>query len=138
MGGQKMVEGDEAKLQMLQSGLFPELKLSTAGAKATLAGTEQVNGRNAYKVDISLPSGQKFSEYFDAQTGLKTQLSTTQKNPQTGEDVVINTSFDDYRAVNGIKFPYVRTQSFGPMQLKLQAQSVQVNTGLADNLFTIQ
>lgn len=138
MGGQRMVEGDEAKLQMLQSGLFPELKLAATGAKATLAGTEKVNGKDAYKVDISLPSGQKFSEYFDAQTGLKTQVSITQKNPQNGEEMTVNTGLDDYRAVNGVKFPYVRTQSFGPMQLKLQTQSVQVNTGVADNVFTIQ
>ncbi|WP_128547994.1 M16 family metallopeptidase [Larkinella soli] len=135
MGQSQTIEGDEARVQILQNSLFPELQFAALGAKTTLAGVEKINGRDAYKVDVALGS-QKFTEYFDTETGLKVQVSSTRPGPQ-GE-MAVDVGLSDYKDVNGVKFPHTRTQNMGPMQMKIATQSIAVNKGLQDKSFSVQ
>ncbi|MGA0557354.1 insulinase family protein [Larkinella sp. VNQ87] len=135
-GGQsKSLTNDEAKLEILKSSLFPELLFSQFGAKTTLAGAEKVNGKDAYKVDVAL-GGKSYSVFYDAESGLKVQMMTVEQTPQ-GE-MAITSNFSDYKDVNGVKFPHTLTQNFGPMVMKMETQSLVVNTGLDDKQFTVQ
>ncbi|GAB3328565.1 hypothetical protein GCM10027299_31000 [Larkinella ripae] len=135
-GGQsKSLANDEAKMEILKNAVFPELLFSTLGAKTTLAGTEKVNGKDAHKIDVSL-GAKTLALFYDAETGLKVQNTTIEQTPQ-GE-MAVNTSFSDYKEVNGVKFPYTISQNFGPMVMKMQTQSLVVNTGLTDKDFMVQ
>lgn len=135
-GGQsKDLANDEAKIEILKASLFPELLFSTFGAKTTLAGTEKVNGKDAHKVDIALGS-KSFAVFYDVESGLKVQSTSVEQTPQG--DMAINVSFGDYKEVNGVKFPYTLIQNLGPMAMKMETQSLVVNTGLDDKEFALQ
>lgn len=135
-GGQsKDVANDEAKVEILKASLFPELLFSNFGAKTTLAGTEKVNDKDAYKVDVAL-GGKSFSVFYDVESGLKVQTTSVEQTPQG--DMAVNVGFSDYKEVNGVKFPYTLTQNFGPMVMKMETQSLVVNSGLDDKEFAIQ
>ncbi|WP_460634797.1 M16 family metallopeptidase [Larkinella harenae] len=135
-GGQaKILTNNEAKVEMLKNAAFPELLFATLGAKTTLVGTEKVDGKDAYKVDVSL-GGKTISIFYDVQTGLKTQYATVEQGPQ-GE-ISVNTGLGNYKEVNGVKFPQTLTQNMGPMVLKMETQSLVVNTGLDDKEFVVQ
>jgi zinc protease len=135
-GGQsKTLVDEEAKFEILKNAFFPELLFTTLGAKTTLAGTEKINGKDAVKVDVAL--GKKsFSLFYDAETGLKVQTTATEQGPQ-GE-MAVNTGVSNYKEVGGVKFPHSLAQSFGPMVMKMETQSLVVNTGLDDKEFVVQ
>ena len=42
----------------------------------------------------------------------------------------IPTQFSDYKAVNGVLFPYTITQSVGPQSLVFKVSEVKVNEGV--------
>lgn len=134
-GQSKSLANEEAKMEILKNSVFPELLLTTLGAKTTLAGTEKINGKDAIKVDMVIGK-QTLSSFYDAETGLKVQYTTIEQGPQ-GE-MAVNTGLSDYKEVNGVKFPHTLTQNFGPMVMKMQTQSLVVNTGLDDKQFAIQ
>ncbi|MGM9507915.1 M16 family metallopeptidase [Larkinella sp. GY13] len=135
-GGQsKNVTDEEAKMEILKNASFAELLYPTLGAKTTLVGTEKVNGKDAFKIDVTL--GKKtISEFYDTETGLKVQHTAIEQTPQ-GE-MAINTGLSNYKEVNGVKFPHTLTQNLGPMTMKMETQSLVVNTGLDDKEFAVQ
>ncbi|RRB09922.1 M16 family metallopeptidase [Larkinella knui] len=134
-GQSKNIDADEAKMEILKSASFSELLYPTVGAKTTLVGTEKVNGKDAFKIDVTL--GKKtVSEFYDTETGLKVQQTAVEQTPQ-GE-MAINTGMSNYKEVNGVKFPHTLTQNFGPMTMKMETQSLVVNTGLDDKEFAVQ
>jgi hypothetical protein len=45
------------------------------------------------------------------------------------------TDYDDYRDVDGIRFPYHINTDQGPVNLNLTVQSIKVNAGLSDSEF---
>ncbi|MFC5410045.1 M16 family metallopeptidase [Larkinella bovis] len=135
-GGQsKSLINDEAKVEILKNAAFPELLFSTLGVKTALAGTEKINGKDAYKIDASIGS-KTITIFYDVETGLKTQYTSIEQGPQ-GE-MAVNTGLSNYKEVNGVKFPYTLSQNFGPMVMKMETQSLVVNTGLDDQQFTVQ
>ncbi|RRB04537.1 M16 family metallopeptidase [Larkinella rosea] len=135
-GGQsKSVADEEARMEILKNAIFPELLFATMGAKTVLAGTEKINGKDAYKIDVTL--GKKtISEFYDVETGLKVQYTAIEQGPQ-GE-MAVNTGLSNYKEVNGVKFANTLTQNLGPMTMKMETQSLVVNTGLDDKEFAVQ
>ncbi|MFM9951512.1 MAG: caspase domain-containing protein [Saprospiraceae bacterium] len=129
---------DEAGLKMFkdQSGIFEEIEYATNGTKLQLKGVEKVNGKDAYKLDITAPSGIKVTEFFDKATWLKVR---TVQIEQGSEGPVTSTSdYEDYRNVNGIKVPYrLTTSGSTAAPMVLEGQSVEINKGIADSEFYI-
>jgi hypothetical protein len=69
-----------------------------------LAGTEKVEGRDAYILKVTHKDGTISSYSFDAQTFLLTKWSGVDN--MNGESVMRETFFRDYRDVNGLKFAF--------------------------------
>ncbi|WP_345268517.1 insulinase family protein [Nibrella viscosa] len=136
MGQGQTLEGKDARQITLTSGTFPELRMAENGVKATLAGTEKVNGKDAYKVVYTTDEGITWTDFFDAESGLRVQQITTQQGPQGAIQVPV--SFSNYKEVNGIKFPYTIQQSMGPMQLTLNVKNIEVNKGLKESDFEVK
>lgn len=136
-GGQKApVDVGTREKELFESQFVPETLLSSYNVKATLKGVESVDGKEAYVVEYVMPSGDKTSNYFDKETGYKVQTVVTAKTPQ-GE-VAVPTRFQDYKEVNGIKFPHTIILSQGPMNLKFETTKAEVNPVLDDSLFKVQ
>ena len=104
---------------------FPELKAENA----TLEGIEPVNGEDAYVVKMN----DNTKNYYSTQTGLK--LQTVKTAFQGGQTMTVPITYTDYRVVEGIKFPFVVTQSMGPMTLQFNVTDVKINEGVTDKDF---
>lgn len=133
--GNKVPVNEEAKEQLvLASYPFPELKYEELGVKTKLTGVEKVDGKDAYAIEVTYPSGNKIIEYYDAESGLKVQETKTQKTPQ-GE-MSLSTTYSDYKEVGGIKFPHLIVQPMGGgMKLNVKTQNIEINPEISEETF---
>lgn len=125
------------ELEQLKTEASMELMLDpeSFGIKLSYEGSEKIDGKDVHKIKMTLPSGIRWFTYFDADSGLKIK---EQKEMQTQmgliEQVVV---YDNYTDVDGIKYPFKLTQSFGPQSVEMTVSSVKVNKGLSDDIFII-
>ncbi|NOX17550.1 MAG: insulinase family protein, partial [Chlorobi bacterium] len=101
--GKAMTE-DEVKDMKVDSELFDELYFDKHDVKAELTGMEKVNGKEAYKVLLTYPSGKKKTRYYDVDSGLFVKEVSAVTSPQGS--FTQTTEFKDYKDVDGIKFPF--------------------------------
>lgn len=129
------VTGKELEQLKIEATMELLLDIEGAGIKLAFEGTEKINGKDAHKIKMTLPSGIRWFSYFDVESGLKVK---EQKELQTQmgliEQVIV---YDNYTEVEGIKYPFKLTQSFGPQSVEMTVSSVKVNKGLADDIFVI-
>ncbi len=96
---------------------------------------EKVDGKDAYKVELELPDGIKWTQYYDAATGLKVKELKPIEAPQ-GTFTQEN-SYSNYKDVDGVKYPFTINQSMGRQSFEFKVDSIKVNTGLADKNFEV-
>ena len=51
--------------------------------------------------------------------------------------MTVTSNFGDYREVDGVKFPFALKQQVGPQNVDLKVVSVELNSGVSDELFKI-
>jgi predicted Zn-dependent peptidase len=136
MGQEKMLEGKELDRMKGEAILNPFLDFKKHGIQVELTGIETINGKDTYKVTITMPAGNKSTEYYDVESGLVVKQITTFEGPQgTGTSTI---TFDDYREVEGVKYPFKLTQQFGPQTLSLDVTTIEINQGLDDSMFEVK
>jgi hypothetical protein len=82
----------------------PLVDAKAKGNTIELAGTERVEGRDAYIVKVTHKDGQVSSYSFDTKTFLLAKWSGV--DTVNGETVTRETYFHDYRDVGGLKFAF--------------------------------
>ncbi|QMU30769.1 M16 family metallopeptidase [Adhaeribacter radiodurans] len=131
----KVMSPEEVQEQKIQYGLNNFLRYNALGVKKNLSTLERINGRRAYRLELSLPSGQHLLQYYDLETGLKMrEIVVTATDLGNATQV---TEVTDYRDVNGIKFPYLTQLHAGNQLISTTVQSVEVNKNLKDDLFKL-
>lgn len=125
--GKEEVTGELLEVMKMQSIMNIELYYDQYGIKQQLLGIEQVNGKDAYKVELTFPSGNTTTHYYDVESGLRVKSLSL-----TG-----TTEYADYREVDGLKFPFSIKQAAGPQMIDLKVISVKVNPKLKDELFRV-
>jgi len=104
-------------------GIFPEqgIALST---KAKLTGTEDVDGKTAYKIEVPGEIVQA-TYFYDVESGLKVKETTViTMNGQTQNQEV---NYKDYQEVDGIKFPSLKVGSMGPQMIETKLLEAVIN-----------
>jgi zinc protease len=105
------------------------------GIKLSYAGIEKVNDKDAYKIKMILPSGLIWYAYFDKESGLKVKEDREIETKMgRGQQSI---TYDDYKDVNGVKYPFKMVQSFGGQSVDVTVSSIKVNKGLSNDLFVI-
>jgi hypothetical protein len=98
---------DEMKMASMQAELDgPLVGYAAKGTRVELDGTEKVEDRDTYKLKLTLKSGETIHVWIDAQTFLETKIEG-QPRRLDGTDHPVEVYFRDYRAVNGLKIPFV-------------------------------
>lgn len=107
------------------------------GTQVTLEGVEKVEGRDAYKLKLTMKSGQVRHLWVDAESFLDVKIEGTPKR-MDGRMRPVEIYYRDYRSVNGLVVPYVlETAVQGAKKShKMIIESVVVNPKLDDSLFT--
>jgi len=115
----------------------PLVDWKAKGHALELMGKEDVAGRPAWKIKVTLKSGDVRYEYLDARTyeRLRTDSTRTVK----GRPVQVQMTFADYRKTAGVSFPRVveLTASGRPQKLRITVDKVEVNPPLADDRFAM-
>ena len=134
MQGETAIEGEELEALKLSSTLFLDTQYEGLGFQFELLGIEPIEEKDAYKITATSPSGEKETEWYDVASGLKVKSVKTQDDGR-GEDMMVVTTYTDYKEVGGIQYAHTIKQSFGPQSLDMKIKSVEHNTGLGDDLF---
>jgi outer membrane lipoprotein-sorting protein len=114
----------------------PLVDYAKKGTRVALAGTEKVEGKEAYKLKLKLKSGEERFVWVDAKTFLEAKISgEPRKLDGRRHDVAIH--YRDYRKVNGLKVPYLLETVVQGVKgsHKMTIKTVTVNPPLEDALF---
>ena len=84
----------------------PLIDHTAKGTKVELEGKEQVEGRDAYKLKLTLKDGQVRHVWVDAETFLEAKMEGSPRRLD-GKYHPVETYFRDYRAVDGLMIPHV-------------------------------
>lgn len=103
--GRREVEpfsADELKIASEQQALDgPLVDYAAKGTQASLEGAEQVEGRNTYKLRLTLKNGEVRHIWVDAQTFLDVKIDGAPRRVD-GSLRAVATYFRDYRSVDGL------------------------------------
>ena len=129
---------DEKRVQesIVEARIFPEMSYDQLGVTMALTGIEKVGEEESYVIEIGLPSGKKSYSYFSKSTGLKLKESTTLDTPQGS--FTQSVEYQDYQPVEGVMFPHKATISMGPQKMEAEVASLEVNTGVSEEVFNIE
>lgn len=135
MQGKKEITGDELTELKIEAINTHEMYYEKLGFKLEVKGIEPINGGDAYIIDVTSPTGKKSTEWYDIVTGYKVKASQTTTTEQGS--VTQSIEFLDYKEINGIKYPTFIIISGGPLPLKLELTSVDVNKGIDNSNFKV-
>lgn len=98
--------------------------------KFKLKDVEEVNGKACYKMQVTAPSGDRITKWYDSQSGLLIR----EKSPFKG-----TITYENYKKVEGIMFPYKisveRSLLYGSYSTVVT--SVEINKEVSDFFFKI-
>ncbi len=114
----------------------PLVDWKSKGSQVELVGREAVDGRDAYKLKLTLRSGGVLFAFLDVKSASLVRTEATRQ--LRGKPVRIETTFGDYRKTEGILFPHlVEVRASGrPQVLRIVVDKVEVNPPLSDSRFS--
>ncbi len=137
MGQTEAIEGQELNDLKEQAIFCKEAIYKTGGYKLSLKGIEELNGSNAYVLEVERPDGKKSTEYYDTKTSLKVREVTSGKG-MDGNPNIQTVDIGDYKAVTGIKLPHEMTVSGAmPVPFKVIVSEIKLNTGIDESIFKL-
>ena len=105
------------------------------GHQVELAGRETIAGKQAYKLKTTLKGGAIRYDYLDPDTFLL--LRTDVARAIRGHMTDLETSFSDYKAVDGIQFPYgiVSQAKNRPQKMVITVEKIELNPEIDEARF---
>jgi hypothetical protein len=98
-------------------------------------GSEDVEGKPAWKVEMTPKEGKPETFYFDKETMLLVRTTATITTP-LGE-IPVDALMGDYRAVDGIQTPFTLTQKAMSQVIVMKFDKVQYNARIAADRFDL-
>jgi hypothetical protein len=138
---------DEMKAVATQAELDgPLVDYAAKGTKVELAGSENVEGRDTYKLKLTLSNGVQTNLWIDATTFLETKIEGSPRILD-GKLHPVEIYYRDFRTVSGLQIPFVlettvlNPQAVGMMPRatateQILIEKVEVNAPLNDALFS--
>lgn len=112
----------------------PLVDYQAKGHQIELVGKEPVEGTPAYKLKVTLNSGEVTYYYLDAEYYLPLRTESTRK--LQGQEVHIVTSLGDYKEVGGLMVPHAITiTGQGPGAQQLIVEKVELDPEIPDEHF---
>jgi hypothetical protein len=135
--GARVIDGDEREAVRQTALLDPLHRLKELYPQIANLGVEQVNDRDAYKIELTSASGQKLTEWFDLESGLLIQLHM-QIDSLLGPLEVLAT-MEDWRETDGVMVPFRTTQRIDPLGMEqvIEFTKVQTNADIPASKFEL-
>ncbi|HSP87643.1 MAG TPA: hypothetical protein VLN45_05885, partial [Ignavibacteriaceae bacterium] len=105
------------------------------GISLSLDGAEKIDGKDNYKIIMTLPSGIKWTQYYDVETNLKSKEQKYISTPMGlfNQEII----YGNYTEVEGLLYPFSIKQSIGSQKMEFTVSSIKINSGLAEREFDI-
>lgn len=113
----------------------PLVDHAARGHKVALVGTEDVGGKPAHHLEVTLANGDVEHRWLDATTFLDTQRRFTFKD-KDGADKTKLVRFSDWRDVNGLKFNFASEGEVDGKKHKTTILSIEVDAAIDPGKFT--
>ena len=140
---------DELKITSMQADLDgPLVDYAAKGTRVELAGEEKVEGRDTYRLKLTMNTGQSIQVWIDKVTFLEAKIDG-QPRRMDGVDHPVEIYYRDYRKVDGLQIPFVLETRVLPVAKtalgfkdppvpteKIVIEKVLVNPKLDESLFS--
>lgn len=137
MGNTMELTKDQLAKYTDQKCLFGQLAYNDGTYKLDVKGMGKVNGSDAYKVDVTGPSGKTSTEFYDVKTGYLVQVAM--QTEAKGQQVSVVSTFSDYKKVGDIYLPFLQsiaiTTAQGGQNLEMKTIDTKINEGVTDTDF---
>lgn len=133
--GSRLLEGKELENQLRDATFNSDLEWERLYKTVNVIGVEDIDGKPAYKVETISPNDSKMTHWFDKESGIRVKISIVQMS-QMGE-IPVETLFQDYRDVDGVKVPFKTQMSQGGMSGTLTMTEVKHNVDLPADFFAM-
>jgi outer membrane lipoprotein-sorting protein len=113
----------------------PLMDYKAKGHSVEYLGKEKVEGSDAYKLKITKKNGNVETTFIDADSGL--EVKTIAKITQQGNEVEAESTYSDFRNVDGLILPFSIEQGRvgSPQKAKITMEKVEINPDLSDAQF---
>lgn len=111
----------------------PLVNYAAKGHKAELMGKDTVENMESYKIKLTTKGGKEIFYWVDSKTYLINKVS--QKENFGGREVEIATLYKDYKAVDGILFPFTAVLKGGFGGGEMTFEKIEVNKPVDAKLY---
>ncbi|HVT91434.1 MAG TPA: hypothetical protein VHD76_01215 [Bryobacteraceae bacterium] len=133
--GPRVKDGTE-KTQALEESIFnAPIKWRQLYTKVTVAGSEEVNGEDCWKVEATPKSGNVETLFFSKKTGLQLKRSAVQVT-QMG-DIPAEAFLSDYKDNGGVLEPATVRQRFAGQEMVIHIDSTDLNPEIPASKFAL-
>ncbi|GAB2786942.1 hypothetical protein GCM10027275_34410 [Rhabdobacter roseus] len=129
---------EQVKLSAGQLDLTGLYNYKQKGHTAQLAGEDKVNGAPVYVVKVKLNNGMETTHYISKETNYI--LKTATNVQAEGQNMVVNTSFSNFKQVDGLTLPFTTEIESAAMPggaMTMTIKSVQVNPTVDESIFAM-
>jgi hypothetical protein len=131
--GDRLLDGEEKDAFLLSAQFYRDVHWRDSYEKVECTGTEDVDGKPAYKVVLTPNTGKPITQFFDKASHLQVKELTTQKSPM-GE-VTVEIYPNDYKKVDGILMPFAVTQKVLGQAIEMKMTEIKQNVDLPADAF---
>jgi zinc protease len=133
LGGDRELAGDEKAAFLREADFYKDLHWKELNTKVECVGIEDLDGKPAYKIVLTPKSGKPTTEYYDKTSHLLVKKTSTTPSPMG--DVQAEEFPTDYKAVDGVLFPFKITQKVLTQEVVMTLTEVKHNVELPADAF---
>jgi zinc protease len=132
-GGYHPYSGAELAVRLKEADMLVNLKTIQSASGGRLTGIEKVGAHSAYVVEFPAQKNLSSRMYFDVDSGYVVRTEDVYTTPEGPYMVKID--LDDYRDVDGLKFPFRMKRTEKGAVLSIRITQVTVNPAIDDSIF---
>lgn len=129
--GLRSLKGLELASVQRDADFYGQFRLKSLYPKIALAGMSKIGYRDVYVLDLDPKQNERL--YLDAKTFLPVRINTVL--PLGTTSVLAEIYLDDWREVDGIKYPFFMSQRFPQMTLTYNVKEIKHNEQIDPKLF---
>jgi hypothetical protein len=133
--GPRILEGDE-KIEAKRAATLSQITGWRAVYKeARTVGSEDLDGKPAWRVEMTPKEGKPETFFFDRDSGLLVRTSAVHTTPLG--DISADSTMSDFRSINGILTPFALTEKAMSQTIVMRFRNVSYNVSMPKDRFDL-
>ena len=132
-GGYHAYTGAALAVRLKEADLLVNLKTILSAAGGKVSGPEKVGAHTVYVVEYATVKNLVSRMYFDVESGYLVRTEDVYTTPEG--PYVVKLDLDDYRDVEGLKFPFRMKRTEKGAVMNIRITQVMVNPAIDDSIF---